>query len=92
MRRIVILLIILICFYSFIACSGDLGVNDNSNINIQNQANSDEGIKRVENAEIEVNNASTNVNIIKNSNHSNLSNDELRNRIINAAKNINFNK
>ena len=77
-------------FYSFIACSGSTGVENNTNIQIQ--ANSDEADKRIENIQVEVNNASTNINTIKNSNYSNVSDDELRNKIINAAKKVNFNK
>lgn len=90
MKRILLLLFVLLIFYFFIACSDSELIKNNTNI--QNQANSDESVLKITNAETEVNNASVNVNIIKNSNNNGLSNDELRNRIINAARKINFNK
>jgi type II secretory pathway component PulM len=52
----------------------------------EQEARSQEGQIRIDEAKAEDNRAAENVNAIKNANYSNLSNDDLRQRIINAAR------
>jgi hypothetical protein len=53
---------------------------------VEREARGQEGQRRVDEAKTEDNQAAENVNVIKNQNYNALSNDELRNRLINAAR------
>lgn len=74
----------------FFLCMASCGMNITTNTNKELEANSIEHQERVTNVEVMSNNASNAINAIKQNeaNTKKLSDDELRNKLINAANNI----
>ena len=77
--------------FLILACSGAFLVWKRINrsddaLRREQEARSQESQQRVDEAKAEDNRAAENINAIKNQNLSNVNNDELRQRIINAAR------